>query len=657
MGETVNPDDLPPGFEVASDVPAGFEVTSTPPKKTGREAFRSADPETRLKVMRETGREQGRIMFAKKTGKDGKEGFFDGVSRRSRAAIWGMGEGGFGLGPLIARSQIAGNIGEDLSDAEKTAFMEGMRESSFENAPVSTIAGGIGTGLAGGGVVNAGVRGTTNATAQVVGRAAPAAAPVANNVANAVNSTLQLNQGQRGLNAAKLATTGLAATTATTAIGDGRLPTTGEAVVGTVAGPALAGLGVGGKMILDRAASQFGIDAAALRLMANKIGINIDERAVQRANDTGDAPMLGELLTPQEQQEIAKTIAKAPESANVMEAGVNSAEQRFRTGVVNDMSQIGPMRGPNQIEMSRDDAIRATMDQLRPETVSLTPQMVRALRENGALRGLTPAETRAVTSGNVTVDFMDNLRQGLPDDMRTAKSLIEDMVTTQHPTYGPAIRDFSAQSSRAEAARAGASGIMSDMTTPEFMASRPRPYLPLDQQAAAQGFPEGTVERLTGAAIAAPDRVANQIMNGGVGDKIAALLGTRAPADRAARSVAARSAGRDSARGVAGLKAATQADLDARATGDAVTGALTAFMPFGGAAKAALAQRAAMGLAIPQRVRVRVAEMLLDPERAVDAVALLNAQGIRNQEIRDMYQGMAAMAGSMAADGQDAPAE
>ena len=57
-----------------------------------------------------------------------------------------------------------------------------------------------------------------------------------------------------------------------------------------------------------------------------------------------------------------------------------------------------------------------------------------------------------------------------------------------------------------------------------------------------------------------------------------------------------------------------------------------------------------MNIALPDAVRERVAEMLLDPDRAIDAVGLLVSNGATQREILNMYQVIAANAGVQAAD-------
>jgi hypothetical protein len=614
-----------------------------------------ADPATRRQIVQEGGRRyaQETLMSARKK-KNPLDRFLSGVQQSFGAQFVGAGTGAFGVGDAVIAKKFK-KENPWMTDEDATEAMKAYRDEVFSKKPLSAGVGAVAGAVGSGGAVAKGV----GATGNVVARAAPAAAPVV----RAVTGATTLTKGQPVANVAKLASTGLAATAATTGIAEGRLPTATEAAVGALSGPALAGLAKLSGMGSNWISARFDIDGAAIRELGKKIGLNIDERAAARQAQTGEAPLLGEILTPAEQNELSRFIVKAPEAQNIMDAGVEAAEDRFAAGVRSDVAGMAPPgvapRGANVTTRELSDNMDAAMGQLRPEIVRITPQMIEALRDNKALAGISRAEMRALEGGQVPIDVLENIRTRLSNPSANnivGTRLIEEIITQQYPAYGQAMRAFAADSARAAAAEAGAGGVLSDMTTENFLAA---PKFTRDASvdpSVVRGFVEGSLDKLQGAAQANPQAVANKFLRGGVSEKIGRLVG-QARADRAVTSMEGRAQGLESVRGVSGRRAVSQSQISEAQTADAANAALMAVMPFGGAAKAAVARRATMNIALPNAVRERVAEMLLDPDRAVDAVGLLVANGATQQEILNMYQVIAANAGVQAADlgNEDAP--
>lgn len=634
-------------FRLRAEREAASSGSTTPAKpRTFEEKI--ADPETRRKIVQEGGRQYARdtLMTAGKK-KNPLDRFLSGMQQSFGAQFVGAGTGAFGVGDAVIAKKFK-KENPWMTDEDAVEAMKAYRDEVFTKKPLSagvgTVAGAVGSG----GAIAKGV-GTGG---KVIAQAAPKAAPVVNAVTNAAT----LTKGQNLTNVAKLGATGLAATAATTGIAEGRLPEADEAIIGTLSGPAIAGLGKLGGMGSNWISARFDIDGAAIRELGKKIGLNIDERAAARQAQTGEAPLLGEILTPAEQNELSRFIAKAPGAQNIMDAGVEAAEDRFAAGVRSDVAGMAPPnvapQGANVTERALSDNMDAAMAQLRPEIVRITPQMIETLRDNKALAGISRAEMRALEGGQVPIEVLENIRTRLSNPSASnivGTRLIEDIITTQYPAYGQALRAYASDSARAAAARAGASGILSDMTTENFLAAPKFTRDPSVDPAVARGFVEGSLDKIEGAAVANPQAVANKFLRGGVADKIGRLVG-QARADRAVTSLEGRAQGLESVRGVSGRRAVAQSQISEAQTADAANAALMAMMPFGGAAKAAVARRATMNIALPDRVRERVAEMLLDPDRAIDAVGLLVKNGATQQEILNMYQVIAANAGAQAAD-------
>lgn len=634
-------------FRLRAEREAASSGSTTPAKpRTFEEKI--ADPETRRKIVQEGGRRyaQETLMTAGKK-KNPLDRFLSGMQQSFGAQFVGAGTGAFGVGDAVIAKKFK-KENPWMTDEDAVEAMKAYRDEVFTKKPLSAGVGVVAGAVGSGGAVAKGV-GTGG---KVIAQAAPKAAPVVNAVTNAAT----LTKGQNLTNVAKLGATGLAATAATTGISEGRLPEADEAIIGTLSGPAIAGLGKLGGMGSNWISARFDIDGAAIRELGKKIGLNVDERAAARQAQTGEAPLLGEILTPAEQNELSRFIVKAPGAQNIMDAGVEAAEDRFAAGVRSDVAGMAPPnvapQGANVTERALSDNMDAAMAQLRPEIVRITPQMIETLRDNKALAGISRAEMRALEGGQVPIEVLENIRTRLSNPSASnivGTRLIEDIITTQYPAYGQALRAYASDSARAAAARAGSEGILSDMTTPNFMASPKFTRDPSVDPAVARGFVEGSLDKIEGAAVANPQAVANKFLRGGVADKIGRLVG-QARADRAVTSLEGRAQGLESVRGVSGRRAVAQSQISEAQTADAANAALMAMMPFGGAAKAAVARRATMNIALPDRVRERVAEMLLDPDRAIDAVGLLVKNGATQQEILNMYQVIAANAGTQAAD-------
>lgn len=644
--------------EKAADPFAQFADAEKPKARSREEKL--ADPKTRRQIAIEGGRKyaQETLMSAGKK-KNPLDRFVSGVAQSLGAQFSGAGTGAFGVGDAVITKKFKSE-NPWMTDADATEAMKAYRDEVFTKRPLSAGVGAVAGAVGSGGVIAKGAGLAANA----VSRAAPALAPAINAVGNAATLTkaknaATLTKGQNALNVAKLAGTGVAATTATTAISERRLPTPMETGISAVAGPGLAGLGKLAGMGSNWVSARFDTDGAAIRALGKRLGVDLDERAAAMMAQTDEAPLLGEILTPAEQTEVARFIAKAPESQNVMDAGLEAARNRFRTGVRGDVETLGPAQGSNVTTTNLQEATDEAMAQLRPEIVRLTPQMVTVLRENKALAGISIAERRMLDSGEVTIDALENIRARLSTPAANnivGTRLIEDMITQQYPAYGATLRNFANESARAKAAQAGASGILSDATPDNFEASAKFPRDTAADPFVTRGFVEGSLDKVRGAASANPEAVANKFIRGGVAEKIGRLVG-QARTQRVTTSLEGRSRGLESLRAVSGRQATTQGQINEAQMSDTASAALMAVLPFGGAAKAGVARRAAIGLNLPNAVRVRVAEMLLDPERAVDAVGLMVRNGVTQQEILNMYQIIAANAGVRAADieNEDAP--
>ena len=614
-----------------------------------------ADPETRRQIAQEGGRQFARdtLMSAGKK-KNPLDRFLSGMAQSFGAQFVGAGTGAFGVGDAVITQKFKSE-NPWMTDEDAVEAMKAYRDEVFTKRPLQAGVGAVAGAVGSGGAIAKGA----GAGANLAGRAlytnpnvARAVAPAASAIANAAT----LTKGQNVANVAKLGATGLAATAATTGIAEQRLPNLVEGTLGFVGGPTIAGLGKLAGMGSNWISARFDTDGAAIRELGKRIGINVDERAAARQAQTGEPPLLGEILTPAEQNELSRFITKAPNAQNIMDAGVESAENRFATGVGRDVAGMAPPgiapQGANVTERNLSDTMDAAMSQLRPEIVQITPQMIEVLRDNKGLAGASRAELRALQSGQVPIEVLEGMRSRLSNPSSNnivATRLIEDMITQQYPAYGAAMREFAADSARAAAAQTGSTGILSNMTTENFLASPKFTRDPAVDTSVARGFVEGSLDKIQGAAQANPEAVANKFLRGGVSEKIGSLVG-QARADRAVTSMEGRGQGLQSVRSVAGRRAASQGQINETQTADAANAALMAVMPFGGAAKAAVARRATMNIALPDAVRERVAEMLLDPDRAIDAVGLLVSNGATQREILNMYQVIAANAGVQAAD-------
>jgi len=617
-----------------------------------------ADPYTRREIVQEGGRRYARetLMSAGKK-KNPLDRFLSGMAQSFGAQAVGAGTGAFGVGDAVMAYKFKSE-NPWMTDEDATEAMKAYRDEVFTKRPLSAGVGAVAGAVGSGGAIAKGVGAGSRAAGSLLyanPTVARTVAPVVAPVANALSNAATLTKGERVLNTTKLAGTGLAATAATAGISEGRLPTLTEGAVGTFSGPALAGLAKLGGLGANWVSARFDTNSAAIRELGNKIGLNIGERAAARQAQTGEPPLLGEILTPAEQNELSRFIVKAPGAQDIMEAGSEAAEARFASGVRSDVDGMAPPgvapRGSFVTERELSDRTDAAMTQLRPEIVRISPQMLETLRDNKGLAGVSRAELRALQSGQVPIDVLENMRSRLSNPSSNnivATRLIEDMITQQYPAYGQTMREFASESARAAAAKAGSGGVMSDMTTENFLASAPFTRDPAVDPAVTRGFVEGSLDKIQGAAMVNPQSVANKVMRGGVSEKIGRLVG-QARADRAVTSMEGRAQGLSSVRGVSGRTAVTQGQINETQAADAANAAMMAVMPFGGAAKAAVARRATMNLALPDRVRERVAEMLLDPDRAVDAVGLLVSNGVTQQEILNMYQVIAANAGVQSA--------
>lgn len=635
--------------EKAADPFAQFSDAEKPKARSREEKL--ADPKTRRQIAIEGGKKyaQETLMSAGKK-KNPLDRFVSGVAQSFGAQFAGAGTAAFGVGDAVITKKFKSE-NPWMTDADATAAMKSYRGEVFTKRPLSAgvgaVAGAVGSGAA--------IARGAGLAANAASRAAPALAPAINAVGNAAT----LTKGQNILNVAKLAGTGVAATAATTGISEGRLPTLTETGISAAAGPGLAGLGKLAGMGSNWVSARFDTDSSAIRSLGKRLGIDLDERAAAMRAQTDEAPLLGEILTPAEQTEVARFIAKAPESQNVMDAGLEAARNRFRAGVRGDVETLGPAQGSNVTTTDLQEATDEAMAQLRPEIVRLTPEMVTVLRENKALAGTSIAEKRMLASGEVTIDALENIRARLSTPAANnivGTRLIEDMITQQYPAYGATLRNFANESARAKAAQAGASGILSDATPDNFESSAKFPRDPAADPFVTRGFVEGSLDKVRGAASANPEAVANKFIRGSVAEKIGRLVG-QARTQRVTTSLEGRSRGLESLRTVSGRQATTQGQINEAQMSDTASAAFMAVLPFGGAAKAGVARRAAVGLNLPNAVRVRVAEMLLDPDRAVDAVGLMVRNGVTQQEILNMYQSIAANAGVRAADveKEDAP--
>ena len=141
------------------------------------------------------------------------------------------------------------------------------------------------------------------------------------------------------------------------------------------------------------------------------------------------------------------------------------------------------------------------------------------LRDNKGLAGASRAELRALQSGQVPIEVLEGMRSRLSNPSSNnivATRLIEDMITQQYPAYGAAMREFAADSARAAAAQTGSTGILSNMTTENFLASPKFTRDPAVDTSVARGFVDGSLDKIQGAAQANPEAVANKFLRGGV---------------------------------------------------------------------------------------------------------------------------------------------
>jgi len=634
---------LPPGFALEDAPPSG----SSPPlpdgfslvKPTMKEKLK--DPATRSRINVEGGRQYARdTLGSAKTKKSPLDRFVSGVTQAFGAQVVGAGSAAFGVGDAAIRKKFK-KENPWMTDEDAKEAMLSYRDEVLKLQPLAMGTGAVAGAIGSGGAIASG--------AKVAGRGVAAAVPALKTAVEGVGNFARLRPGQFGANAAKLAATGLGAGAATVAISEGRAPTVEEAAIMAAAGPALKvggdAIGAGVKSVTSRFPSF--VDTAAAGEIARRIGIDIPERMAQFSRLTGRDPLIGEVLNPEEAKAISQFAAKAPGSANTFEAGSDAAEARFRDGVRQDVEQLGSSQGSNVTTRDASRALTEVMNDIRPNTVILTPSMYQMLRNNG-VNGITRSDRAAMESGNVTVDLMERLRSHYSKESGVnapGVNLLVDMVTQQHPTYGPALASYRQQFARGDGADKGASGILGSMTPDNFQASIPEGARdPVSNITSAAGFREGALDRLQGAATENPGSISNQMRLGGLRDRLARIVNPE-DLDGVSASIDARGRGVDSVRAITGRGAITEDQQNVRNFSDAVTGFMGVLSPLGGAAKAGIANRVSMGIALPNRVRVRVAEMMLDPATAGEAIQALQAAGHSQQQILDLYQGMAAYAG------------
>lgn len=558
-----------------------------------------------------------------------------------KATALGISSGFFGVGDRLARE----NLKKLIPNATEEELTEGSRafmRAAFETDPAAYGAGFV---FGGGGAGKLALRGA---------QAIPGAAGI-----------VGAARGQPIRNLLRQAAGGAAGVTATTGVGEERLPTPTEATIGAVAGP-VAGQAARAAALTKRFLERtFAPSAAAARKMAEitgKSAEDIFERAKAFKKDTGRDPTLGNLLTPSERADIGDVTRLSPRTRDIFERGLVRAQQAMQENLARVVRSTGRAASEAEILALRNRAFKSAIRPIEKQTVRLNASDLQALSSAGAFNRKVPTEVvRAVRAGNPTVEEMDALRQNLLKieqaikknpakraELTNAKNLTESTIAAHFPEYGEAVRDFAKTSDAARGARVAQSGTKTTpgirgAGTPEEFASA----LP-DTPEGRLGLREGARADLLGQIGESPAtalNLARRASQGNLRDKIAIALG-EGKGGRISRAAGAEARGVESVQELAGRGAISAEGEQAQLLADAILATTAANRGVGGAAVSGFFTRRLGRLKMPDRVRDRIAEMAADPERAPDAIRALKRAGVSNQEILDMYQEAAIAAGS-----------
>lgn len=632
---------LPEGFVLETpdntqpaNLPEGFVVS----EPTFEE--RLSDPEERKRIV-----DLGARKYANDTlnsankAKNPFERFMRGAAQNMGAEFVGAGTAAFGIGDAVMRKKFK-KENPWMTDEDATEAMKAYRDEVFKTKPLAAFTGGAAGVYLGAKGIGAGANLGTKALGAIPGGAG---------ISSALSSALQLSaKGAPVANAARLAGTGLASGAATTAISEGRAPNAVEAAVMAAAGPVMGGAGRVATSAAKPILSRIFPNKFAAQELSKRTGNDLRQRVTDYEMNMTDGvttPSLAEVALPSEQQALGQFVAKAPESADVLARGVREGGERVRSGIQSDFNKIGAGQGASTTTKARDEALTAVMDNLRTEDVTITPQMISVLRDNGGLAGATPAMINRMKRGAISVNDLDYLRQNASNP--AGAQAIEGIVTSQYADYGPAIRAFAEQSGRAEGAAAGASGVMRNITPQTFADAVPaNSFDPGRAALQAQGYREGAIDAVQGAALENAPAVGKSMSEGGLGQRLSEVADPRVVSD-AGRAIQTRAEGLGNLAGFAKRGAMTEDQQARNLINDAVTGITGLVAPLGGAAKAGLANRMALGISLPNKVRTKVAEMMLDadPAKVSEALDILEASGHSRQQVLNMYQDLAAFMG------------
>jgi len=658
---TMNPDDLPPGFEVTymppvetqdqGDLPPGFEL-SGPQTLGDRWKNAGADPDSRRKLAIEIGRSFGEKQYA---GSDPSA--VPGISKQQASAFSKTGRDllAFGMGRRKLRKEAMKTF-PGLTKEEASIVADEADRIQFKEKPGATAAGGA-VGLVG----NIGA----------LGGGLGAAGRVPGIIGNVARGATISKDGTLVGNVARGAVGGAAGAEAYAQIADERNATPVELGVSAGLGGALPG-------IVQSVGGWLGRGALPTQEAARRIGRDIGEAGAQRADEfaaaTGEAlPTAAGALDPNSALTIARSTAGGPRASTAIENSVNTTDTALMRGMSNRVDETVPLAASSaRITNDTKDAASAFMAReispgvpQREVRINLDPSIHRALLDAVNILDRNVGEVpldgflrRALDTNELSLGQFNTVRKNLestvefssnPELSKNVSQLIRGAVDQVDKVsakgYAKAvIDDYAAGMRQAEGAQAGGK-ILSSGTPSELRSAATGPVV--NQPAAS------VADRITGAGRGAAQALRDEFGAG------------RPSARSAARAV---SEG-DVAAKVADIVPGGQSIVDASGAYSNAADAARLMRPAGSVADGVGVSATSIGmgvggsqyfaysameklvraLSLPPNVRNEVTRMLTDPARVEDAIAAMRRGGVRDQDIARVVRTAApAMTGSIA---------
>lgn len=606
-----------------------------------------ADPAKRAKLV-----EQGARQYARERVKSGKAGAD--LGEAGTEFVRSAGSAMFGVGDLFMRERFKKDV-PWMTEEEAEQAVKYYNEEAFGQRPVE---GSLGT-LAGIGAGGVGVGSGVNALAKASPTVAKAAGAM--KLTGGGTAAAPATIGTRAADAAKLAAAGVGAGGATKLIAEGELPTEAEALTMAALAPVAAAAAKPVASVVEFFGNKIDPHARAAKELFRIVGIEgVEKRAANYTAATGSKPTLGELLTPDERSKVSAIITGSPKLADDLDKGIRQAEDKFRAGIRDDASRLGQGKGKNVIEAETDAAWNAALGPLNNQIVRtdgadlLEMQrqgIIRINRNSGSITGVPPDIAQRMAQGQATVRDFEIIRNIKPGNAReeSAKAFIEQYVTAQYPQYGAAIREFARGRARSEGAQAGASGVVGKLTPDNYVESAPRFRDDVATQQSREGFREGAIDELQGRAANDAEGLAREFAFKSLPDRLVRVLSPNT-VQNATESAKVRLDGLNSMRDLTRRQVVSEAQREAQDGADLIVGAIMPIKGAGAYATAAVANRVAKKLRMPDNVREKVARMALNPAQADDAIRAMRSAGMSLAQIREFYKLVAMEAGKVVQD-------